>query len=150
MQSDVLLRNGHICKMIFGRSASVISVNNATHCKIHYHSNRGDCLVCLFVCLFVYSLRQNGRTRQTLLSMEFAWMSTVGRTAFTKLLATQCTVSYSPLTAPNVLLLDTARHVTPCKLASSYRHFGLSVTTVQSARRHISGLESSSRPLWAS
>jgi len=46
-----------------------------------------------------------------------------------------------------VLLLDTAWHVTPCELASSYRHFGLSVTIVQSARRHISELESSSRPL---
>ena len=47
MQSDVLLWNVHIWQIIFRRSVYVISANNASDCKIHYHSNRRDCLVCL-------------------------------------------------------------------------------------------------------
>ena len=33
--------------MILGHSASVISANNASHGKNHYHSNRGDWFVCV-------------------------------------------------------------------------------------------------------
>jgi hypothetical protein len=124
VQSDVLLWNGHICKIIFGRSASVISANNASLCKIYYHSNRGDCLVCL--CTVWGKMAELDKSC-------CQWNSPECR-LYSGLYSINCwqhnvqsLTGHSRL-APKVILLDTARHVTPCKLSSSYRHSGLSVT----------------------
>ena len=154
MQSDVLLRNVHIWKIIFGFSASLVSVNDVpklilySDFKVHQHSNRGDCLVCLCT---VWA--QNDRTGQryiheALLSMEVAWnvRSTAG--FIHQLSVTHSKVCCIPLHSSQRYLTMLRRDaVHTGKQLSTFRSVGKDFPAGTGATSH--NLQSSLRPLRA-